>query len=400
MDQTCRDRIAPSARALELVPLLREKSTEIDAAARLTDDVVAEIERQNLFRICYPAVYGGEQAGYVEFMDTVINLARGNMSAAWVVCIVSGCTGIVARAMPDHVSQEVFATPGGAKVAGAFEPRKLEARPAEGGTYIVEGTWGFNSGVCHANWDLLGVPMYDSAGNATGTGFALLPMSQVEILNDWDTEGMRGSGSNTVRVRDVFVPNDWILPFTKVREENYVVDRFKDDWQYRMSSIADAPLSLSFPVIGAAQAGLEHFIATAGKRGIQYTTYTKQADAPVTHHQVGEASAKIDAARALARADAEEIERYAKEGRMMSREEGSRIRRDAGFINTLAWQAMDILAGGSGGSFIARGGALNRCWRDVRAGMLHGAVAAPTVMEAYGRILCGLPSNITRAGVA
>ena len=390
----------PSSVAGELIPFLREQTTPIDAAARLPDNVVDEFESRGLFRLSYPHVYGGQQIGFTEFMDTIVNLGRGNMSAAWVVSILNGCTAMVARAMPDHVSEEVFATPGGAKVAGAFTPRTLKARPKDGGVYIEEGLWGFNSGVRHANWDLLGVPLYDADGNEVDQGFALLPTSKIEILDDWNTLGMRGSGSNTVRATDIFVPNEWILPFGRVRRDNYTVARFKDIWQYRITSISEAPLGLAFPVIGAAIGALEVFLGNAKKRGIQYTDYDKQSEAPVTHLQVGEASAKIDAAKALARSGAMEIEQAAQAGLQMSRDDGSRIRRDAGFIGVLAWQAVDQLASGSGGSFIGARNAVNPYWKDIRAGTLHGAVTASTVLEAYGRVLCGLPSNITRAGVA
>jgi hypothetical protein len=52
--------------------------------------------------------------------------------------------------------------------------------------------WFFNSGVYRAQWNLLGVPMFDGAGEAMGLGIAALPISDVNILQDWDTMALRG----------------------------------------------------------------------------------------------------------------------------------------------------------------------------------------------------------------
>ena len=36
--------------------------------------------------------------------------------------------------------------------------------------------------------------------------FLLIPKSDVEIVDDWHTVGMRGTGSRSIRIRDAFIP--------------------------------------------------------------------------------------------------------------------------------------------------------------------------------------------------
>ena len=100
----------------------------------------------------------------------------------------------------------MFGTPGGLRACSVLSSRKARVRSVQSGYIIDEGTWSFNSGVYHANWDLLGIPLVDSAGNVVDQGLAAIPIEQVQILNDWDTIGLRGSGSSSVAVRNLFVP--------------------------------------------------------------------------------------------------------------------------------------------------------------------------------------------------
>jgi 3-hydroxy-9,10-secoandrosta-1,3,5(10)-triene-9,17-dione monooxygenase len=53
-------------------------------------------------------------------------------------------------------------------------------------------------------------------------------------------------------------------------------------------------IMLDFPILGAVRTMLDLLLERLPSRGIQYTWYTKQAEATVTHLQVAEATAKID----------------------------------------------------------------------------------------------------------
>ena len=68
---------------------------------------------------------------------------------------------------------------------------------------------------------------------------------------------------------------------------------------YRLPFVPFSSILLAFPQLGAGRGALDVFLEKMHSRGIQYTSYTKQAEAPVTHLQVAEASAKLDAAEAV-----------------------------------------------------------------------------------------------------
>jgi 3-hydroxy-9,10-secoandrosta-1,3,5(10)-triene-9,17-dione monooxygenase len=132
------------------------------------------------------------------------------------------------------------------------------------------------------------------------------------------------------------------------------------------------------------------FPAQLPRRAITASPYSKQAEAPVTHLQLGEASAKIDSARIIIAHAADQVERDAKAGNAMEQMTQARIRRDTGFASRLIWEGIDIPAGACGGSFATVGHPLNRIWHDARVASLHALLVPSTVFELYGRMICGL----------
>jgi 3-hydroxy-9,10-secoandrosta-1,3,5(10)-triene-9,17-dione monooxygenase len=378
--------------ATALVASLRERAVETDEMARLPDETVADLEAARLFELTTPRRYGGLQTDVRTFMDAMVELGRGDASVAWAVTIINISNWFVATMYPPEVSAEVFAQRG-VRVAAVLQPRTCTVRRVEGGFHIDEGLWAFNSGVFHAHWDMLGFPVHDESGVHQGDAFALLPMSQVQILDDWNTIGVRGSGSSSVVVRDVFVPDSRVTDARFVLTGEYRSTQLADDWLYRAAFVPLGQIVIAFPALGAGLDALDTFMAQLPKRGIAMTAYKKQMEAPITHLQLGEASAKIDAARVIIGRAADEIDRHAKAGRQMSVMDRARIRRDTGFADRLIWEGIDMLADASGGSFASHQNPLNRIWRNARIAGLHATLVPATVYELYGRLMCGLDTN-------
>ena len=95
----------------------------------------------------------------------------------------------------------------------------------------------------------------------------------------------------------------------------------------------------------------------------------------------------------MLRRSVKELEASAAGSTRMTVEQRTRVWRDAGAASRLIWEAVDLLAGASGGSFAYAGNSMNRLWRDVRVAGLHGGIYTSTTMELFGRILCGKEPN-------
>jgi alkylation response protein AidB-like acyl-CoA dehydrogenase len=143
--------------------------------------------------------------------------------------------------------------------------------------------------------------------------------------------------------------------------------------------------------IGIARGAFETFMERLPGRGIAYTTYTNKADAPITHLQVGEAALKIDSADAHVRRATALIDRH--DETPMTKEARVKSRVHIAYATGLAREAVDTLFYASGASSIQAQVPIQRFQRDMQGLANHAIMHAPTAMELYGRVLCGLEPN-------
>jgi 3-hydroxy-9,10-secoandrosta-1,3,5(10)-triene-9,17-dione monooxygenase len=382
------------ARAANLVHLLRSRSADDGAIGKLSETTVQELNNAALFELTIPSRYGGLQTSIRTYKDIVVQLARGDASAAWTVSLINIGNWLAATLYAPPFADELLATPGGLRACSVLSSRDARVRKVHGGWIIEEGIWRFNSGVYHANWDLLGIPLVDEAGNVIDQGLAAIPIEQVNIFDDWDAIGLSATGSSSVAVRNVFVPTERIASISAAIDGRYRSNRSCGDTLYRAAFIPFLAIVLAFPLLGAGQAALETFLKMVPNRSIKYTWYENQAEAPVTHLQVSEASARIDAAESIVDRAVDDLDRDAETGgESMDILHRARIRRDTGFSSQLICEAVDLLVSASGGSFALASNPMNRLWRDTRIASLHGAVCVSTNLELYGRLLCGQKAN-------
>ena len=78
---------------------------------------------------------------------------------------------------------------------------------------MVDGTWNYCSGIPYAT-HFVGNVILRENGTARGLIF-VIPRAQLTVLPDWGgdaTLGMRASGSNSVKIDKVFVPEHLVIP--------------------------------------------------------------------------------------------------------------------------------------------------------------------------------------------
>lgn len=375
-------------RASALVPALRARHAETDLLCKAGPETAAAVEEIGLFGMGLPRAYGGLQTSIATWMNAVTEVGRGDAGVAWAITLINSANWTAAAMFPRHVSDEVFAKPH-TRVAGVFSARGCKAHRVDGGIVVDKGMWFFNSGVHHAHWDLLGVPMFDKSGAPIGPGLALVPMSDVKVLNDWDAIGLRGSGSSNVSMENVFVPDERIVGLAAVTEGRQI-GGFPDEPLFRTAFAPVMAAILTFPLLGAVSHMLEEFVQSLPRRDIKLTPYTKQGEAAVTHVQVAQASAKIDAAKATMARSCAEMDAWAAKSDYMPLDIRARICRDTAFATQLVWEAADIIATAAGGSFSRRGNVLSRLWGDIKVGSQHPFLSLMSNFEMYGRHVCGV----------
>jgi alkylation response protein AidB-like acyl-CoA dehydrogenase len=375
-------------RASELAPLIKQHAAWAEENRRIHDDVIDAIAAAGLFRLRSPKRYGGYEADTRTLVEVGAELARADGSTAWAASVY-WIPGWMACQFPDEVQDEVFSTPD-VRVCGTLSPSAM-ATPVEGGV-VVNGKWGFISGAPHAHWqEIVAILVTPDAQPMPIIG--LVPMSDLVIVDDWYTSGLKGTGSVSTVANEVFVPQERILPLPAILQGQGASKINSESPIYNAPLLPVASASSVGPVLGMGMAAKDAFLQRLPERKISYTTYESQSEAPLTHLQVAEASMKIDEAEFHAHRLSSLVDTKCADRSDWTIADRAKARADMGMVCKLAKDAVEILNSASGGSSIYSDVPMQRISRDVQAINLHALMHPDTNSELYGRILCGQEPN-------
>ena len=280
------------ARAQALAPKLRDRAVAAEQLRRLPDQTVADIIAAGFTRIVQPSRYGGFEMGWDDLCVVSMELARGCGSQAWVANIY-GEHNFLVGLFDDQAQQDVWGDTPDALVSSALIPvADLVKRQADG--YVLNGRWPFLSGIDHSNWTILG-GLVPRDADTPEHHFFLVPAADREIIDDWHTMGMAGTGSKSIQLDNVFVPAHRALANRLVVSGTTPGAAINPAPVFRMPLIGFSLLALA-SVVGMAECMVEEFSALLKARA---TAGRPQAggDAPLAH--LAEASAEAQAARLM-----------------------------------------------------------------------------------------------------
>ncbi|WP_370950417.1 acyl-CoA dehydrogenase family protein [Amycolatopsis sp. cg5] len=377
------------SRASNLVPLLKANAAWTEENRKLHPESLEALTDAGFFRMRIPKRYGGHEVGLRTLSESVTELARGDGSTAWTASVWTISTWI-ACLFPDEVQDEIFSTPD-VRVCGILSPTAT-ATPTAGG-YLVNGKWTFNSGAQQSHWNTNSAILLDPDADGPQPIMTAIPLKDLEIIDDWHTSGLRGTGSVSTVAQDVFVPAERVLKMGPVLQQKYSSVKNADSPIFQAPLLPTACATVSAIAVGLAKAAKENFFERLPGRKITYTDYTNQAEAPLTHLQVAEATIKVDESSFHALRAADLVDSKSASGEEWTLEERARVRLDLGATCQRAKEAVDILATASGGSSAYSSVPMQRIERDIRVVNLHAVMHPNTNLELYGRIACGLGPN-------
>ena len=295
-DADHRATLVAAARCLH--PLLARNAAQSEKDRRLVQENVDAMAKAGLFKAMVPKRYGGFEGSVRTHLEVTAAVAEACGSSAWVLALTNVCNWFVGL-YGQKAQDEVFGANPDARVAGVLSP-STEVRRVEGGL-IVSGKWYWSSGILHADWAGLGLLELGADGAPVHQYLGLMPMGELSVEDTWFTAGMKGTGSNCVVARDVFVPEHRLLSIPKALAGEYPSE-FIDEAAYRAAIAPVFALVLIGAQLGMARAALRYVIEKASQRAIAYTSFQKQSDSVAFQLQVSQAAMKIDTAHLHARA--------------------------------------------------------------------------------------------------
>lgn len=383
--------------ARSLVPALRERAKETEEIRRIPESTMQQLKEAGLFTMLRPKQYGGQQLNMRTYSEAVVEISKGCGSTGWIVALCAIRELMVAESFSEKAHNEIFENNEDRVVfAGVYDPRKCIAKKVDGGYLIEEGFWMFCSGSLHATWGYFGMPILNDKGEMIDQVLMTLPFDQLEIIDDWHTLGLRGTGSNSVKMTNVFIPDHRCTSFNEALNGNFESAHLREIPLYHTALFPALILSLGLPGLGLMKHALEIFQQNLPYRKAVHMGVDFVKDAASTHAILAEATLKIESAEHFFYKLADDMDRWASEKKYMDRPARVKALADIGFANQLLKEALDLLLAGSGSGFVYDGNPMQRIIRDFLTLHSHRSLSPIITKENYGRTLAGLQSNALR----
>ncbi|MFO0711394.1 MAG: acyl-CoA dehydrogenase family protein [Sandaracinus sp.] len=370
-------------RVRALAPSLRAHRRTIERAQRLPDEVLRALVELDVLRGLAPRSIGAPELSPRAMIAVLEALAEGDASVAW-IAMVASTTSLAGGYLPEAGAREIFGD--STKIAcGVFAPggRAVEV---EGGVRVT-GRWSFGSGSAHATHVLGGflVEREGEGGPERVMRQGFLMRDQVEIVETWDTLGMRGTGSNDFVATDAFVPSHRLLSLTTAPREPGLT--------YRFPLFGLLALGVSAVATGLARSAIDELrsvVTTKRPPGSKRTL----AEREVIQLELARAEMSLRAARALVRETVVDVESRVLFGESMSTTDRALLRATAAHATHAAADVVRTAHRLVGSSSIFESSALAQAFRDVHVATQHAMVAEP-VFALAGRVMLGLPTDDT-----
>lgn len=367
--------------------LAEKEAHEAEVNATISQNVIDLLQKTQITRIMLPKEYGGPQVSLKTFSNIVREVSYFNISAGWLTYLYP-LHNIIPAYLPKQTRDEIVRSEG--LICDVFAAVG-KAEKVDGG-YLVNGTWNFASGVNYSEWIGLGVVAEVDEKDTPQIVMSVFHRSQVEIIENWDTFGLRGSGSNQVRVHNVFVPTNRILRLDLVDETSRPPeeDYDKDYPFYDVPFYATFYLGFPSIALGGAKRILEEFKKLTEQR-VRLVDGVRESESPRSQRVIAEMTTDYLAAEALMDKYLNLLEECRQTGTEPMRSEFFAIRtRIIKICTEIAVRSLLTLGGGA----LYKGGTIELFIRDILSVATHKTSLYEDSVAAFGLELFGFDGGV------
>ncbi len=271
-----------------LLPGIAARTEEIEQARSVPRDIIDSLRTAGVFRRYVPRSHGGDELWPDEAITVIEEIARADASVGWVSAVGSEGAGFYAY-LPPATYDKIYASGPNVVHSGVINPSGRAVRDGDG--YRFNGTWSFASGSATADLIVVGALLEDPAGGPPSSRMAVVSPSDVEILDTWYVSGLKGTGSNDIVLRDLYVPEEWTGTFGQIpTTPRHPLDQ--------RTLAARFGLEFAAVGIGIASAAIDDVVKIA-KDKVPATATGKLAGDPVMQYLLGQQITTLYTARTL-----------------------------------------------------------------------------------------------------
>ncbi|MGO8911121.1 MAG: acyl-CoA dehydrogenase family protein [Bradyrhizobium sp.] len=379
-------------RVASISPQIKARAHTTEKSGRVPAENILALREAGYFDIVKPRAFGGYEYDFEVLVDLNIDLAKACASTAWVGGLLAAHQWLVAS-FPEQAQRDVWDSNPDALACGSYAPA-TKAIASHGG-YTLTGRWSFASGCDNAQWSLCAalLPSRTEADRFT-PAFLLVPASDYLIDDTWNVVGLAGTGSKTLQLTDVFVPEHRIMTFLETTSgKTPGASRYSENPAFSIPMLCNIPSCLASVAVGTAAGALEDYLEVTSKRvtrGAVAGSNNRMAEFATIQLRVAEAAASTDAAREILLRDLRDRATSVRANKPVSVEDRIVSRRGQAFAVSLAIRASEALNASTGGHGLDLANPVQRAWRDANAVGRHISMNWDAVGTMYGQLALGL----------
>jgi alkylation response protein AidB-like acyl-CoA dehydrogenase len=349
----------------QLAPEIKARAAEIEAARRVSPDLVERLRSIGIFRMFVPRSHGGLELDFPAGLEVIKALARLDGSIGW-IATVAGASSLFVAASPPDLYKRIYQDGPDTAICGSSQPGGTAERVADG--YRVKGRWPFASGCTHADWiggfcivTENGKPVPGPHGKPQ-LRVVVLPARDWEIEDTWHAAGLKGTGSHHVTLKETLVPEaDFIDLDAGPRQPGPLYQALRQ-W---------LPLVHGAFSVGMAEGTVDDLLALAGTGRQQLYAAVPMRESETFQYDLGRISANLAAAQAFQEVQAASHWRHALAGVLNDEDLLIEGARSATWLATTCVGIADACFALAGSSAVYDSSPLQRRLRDVHVGAQH-----------------------------
>ncbi|KGK25390.1 p-hydroxyphenylacetate 3-hydroxylase oxygenase component [Pseudomonas plecoglossicida] len=380
------------AKVRSLLPEIAARSNQAERDRMAPVESIELLKSIGLHRAFQPKAYGGLEMTLPDFEQCLVAIAGACASTAWAFALLAHHAHMLAM-FPKRLQDDVWKSDPDALASSSIAPFG-RTEEVEGGV-LFSGEMGWSSGCDHAQWAILGF-IRTSEDGSKAMSFAVIPRAEYEIKDTWFTAAMRGSGSKTVVVDKVFVP-EYRIQDIKVMAMGLSeggANLYPDSDIYSVNFVPVFASLFSSVALGVAERMLHVFKEKQKNRVRAYTGASVGAATPALM-RLAESTHQVAAGRAFLEKTWEDMRVHALQRLQPDPEKLAYWRTNQAYAVQMFIQAVDRLFAAAGGTAWFDDNEMQRLFRDCHMVGAHAYADYDVCAQILGRALMGLEPDPT-----
>jgi alkylation response protein AidB-like acyl-CoA dehydrogenase len=371
--------------------LIAQNAERAESDRRVPTENIDALRDAGFFKALQPAKFGGTPMGAEDYTPVVVAVATACASTAWASGLLAQHSHIIGMMSPE-LQDEIWSDDNDALISSSVAAINSGTEVPSG--VRLSGKWGWSSGCDHAKWAVLGfrrvVPELDGL---VLPFFAVVPMTDITIIDDWNVAALRGTGSKTLHLDDVFVPEHRI-------ESLPALSSGQSSGFGTHPGIFHAPFapwfSLGFSAVslGIAQRFMNLYVERVKTRTRAYTGAAEINSVPAML-RIAESHHQLTAVQATLEKDWASMTSHALSSQLPTDDVAVHWRANQSYATRQSIEALDRLWSASGGNAFFDNSEMQRLWRDSKMTGAHAYSDYDLARQRHGRQLLGLAPDMS-----